>query len=57
MNWSIFVDLGHRYEAEVWIAIYLREAQGPLVQLLPEVAAAFAELNATLGFDLYALPE
>jgi hypothetical protein len=56
-NWATFVELGQRYAAEVWIAIYLREAQGPLVQLLPDVAASFAELNATLSFDLYALPE
>lgn len=56
-RWDTFVKLGQRYGAEVWIAIYLREAQGPLVQVLPDVAGSFAELNATLSFDLYALPE
>jgi Domain of unknown function (DUF4279) len=55
--WSAFVGLGHEYEATVEAAIYLLEAQGPLVQLLPDVAKALGELNATLGFDLYALPE
>jgi hypothetical protein len=54
--WATFVDLGRQYEADVEAAIYLLEAQGPLVQLLPDVSAALAELNATLGFDLYALP-
>lgn len=39
------------------MAIYLVEGQGPLVQVLPDVAADLAELNATLGFDLYAMPE
>jgi hypothetical protein len=56
-SWSTFVALGQRFGAGVDSAIYLREAQGPLVQLLPDVAAALSELNATLGFDLYALVE
>jgi hypothetical protein len=55
--WSTFVALGRRYDAGVDSAIYLREAQGPLVQLLPDVAAALSEVNATLGFDLYAFGE
>jgi uncharacterized protein DUF4279 len=55
--WSTFVELGRRYEARVDAAIYCLEAQGPLVQVLPEVAAALHDLNATLGFDIYALPE
>lgn len=55
--WKAFVDLGQEYEATVEAAIYLLEAQGPLVQLLPDVANALGELHATLGFDLYALPE
>jgi hypothetical protein len=53
--WPTFVDLGRRYEASVGTAIYSYEAQGPLVQVLPDVSAALAEINATLGFDLYAL--
>jgi hypothetical protein len=56
-GWTAFVDLGNRFEASVETAIYCLEAQGPLVQLLPDVAGALHELNATLGFDIYALPE
>ena len=55
--WSALVELGRRYEARVDAAIYCLEAQGPLVQVLPEVAAALHDLNATLGFDIYALPK
>jgi hypothetical protein len=52
--WATFVDLGRRFEASVGAAIDLAEAQGPLVVVLPDVSAAIAELNATVGFDLYA---
>lgn len=55
--WRVFRDLGKRYAATVEAAIYCLEAQGPLVQLLPDVASALSDLNATLGFDIYALPE
>lgn len=55
--WSAFVDLGVHFDASVDAAIYCLEAQGPLVQLLPDVAAALHDLNARLGFDIYALPE
>lgn len=55
--WSVFKDLGQRYTATVEVAVYCLEAQGPLVQLLPDVASALGDLNATLGFDIYALPE
>jgi hypothetical protein len=55
--WAAFVDLGRRYDANIDAAIYLLEAQGPLIEVLPDVAAALHELNATIGFDLYALPE
>jgi hypothetical protein len=56
-SWTTFVDLGRRYDASVETAIYCLGAQGPLVQVLPDVSAAIAELDATLGFDLYAFPE
>ncbi len=36
--WATFVALGQRYEASVEAAIYLLEAQGPLVQVLPDVS-------------------
>ena len=55
--WSAFVDLGRRYEATIEAAIYCYEVQGPLVQVVPDVASAISELNATLGFDIYALAE
>jgi hypothetical protein len=55
--WAAFVDLGRRFDADVEAAIYLLGAQGPLVQVLPDVSAALAEMNATLGFDLYAIPD
>lgn len=35
----------------------LPSGAGPLVQVSPEHGAAIAELSATLGFDIYALPE
>ena len=38
-------------------AICCRWSQGPLVQVSPAHGAAIAELGATLGFDIYALPE
>jgi hypothetical protein len=55
-SWPELVALGQEFAAEVGAAIYCYEAQGPLVQVSPEASAALAELNATLGFDLYALP-
>jgi hypothetical protein len=55
--WTTFVDLGRRLDVDVEAAIYLLGAQGPLVQVLPDVSVALAELNATLGFDLYAIPD
>lgn len=55
--WEAFVELGVRYQADVGVAIYLLDAQGPLIQVLPDVSASIAELNAILGFDLYAIPE
>jgi len=55
-SWSAFVELGQRYEATVDVVICCREAQGPLIQLLPDVAAALSDLGATLSFDIYALP-
>jgi hypothetical protein len=55
--WAVFVELGQRHEANIEAAIYCVEAQGPLVIVLPEVSAAIAELNASLGFDLYNLVE
>jgi hypothetical protein len=55
--WPAFADLGRRHEASVTVSIHCLEAQGPLVEVLPDVSAALAELNASLGFDLYALPE
>jgi hypothetical protein len=55
--WAAFVDLGRRYDARVEAAIYCLGATGPLIQVLPDVTAAIAELDATLGFDLYAFPE
>lgn len=39
------------------VFIWITEGSGPLVQLLPDVAASVAELNATLGFDLYGIPD
>ena len=56
-SWATFVALGQRYEADVEAAIYCMEAQGPLVIVVPEVSASVSELNASLGFDLYALAE
>ena len=56
-GWSAFVEMGRRHEANVEAAIYLSGGTGPLVQVLPEVSAALVELNATLGFDLYAFPD
>jgi hypothetical protein len=53
--WHTFANLGQRYEADVDAAIYCMEAQGPLVIVVPEVSASLVELNASLGFDLYAL--
>jgi hypothetical protein len=53
--WAAFVDLGQRHEAEVGAAIYLYEAQGPVVEVLPDDAVALSELNAILDFDLYCL--
>lgn len=55
--WPEFVDLGQQFEASVAVAIHCHEAQGPLVEVLPDVARALAELDASLGFDLYALAE
>jgi hypothetical protein len=55
--WATFVDLGRRFDASVGTAIYLAEAQGPLVIVLPDVSAALAELNAAVGFDLYVVTE
>jgi hypothetical protein len=55
--WATFVELGRRFDAEVEAAIYLLGAQGPLVQVLPDVSAALAEVNATVAFDLYAIPD
>lgn len=52
--WSTFVELGQRYGAFVFTAIYVSGAEGPVVTLLPDVANALSELNATLDFDLYA---
>jgi hypothetical protein len=56
-GWDALRALGTEHEAGVEAAIYCRQAQGPLVQLSPEHGAAIAELRATLGFDIYALPE
>ena len=53
--WEAFIDLGRRHKASVGAAITSYGAQGPLVQVSPDVSAALAEINATLGFDLYAL--
>lgn len=56
-GWAAFVDLGRRHDANVDVVIECLEAQGPLVQVLPDVASALSELNATLGFDIYALAQ
>ena len=52
--WATFVDLGRRFEASVGAVVDMAEAQGPLVTVLPDVSGALAELNADIGFDLYA---
>lgn len=51
------MQLDRRHDAGIGVAIHCLEAQGPMVEVLPHVSAALAELNASLGFDLYALPE
>ena len=56
-GWTALCALGKKHESHVEAAIYCRQAQGPLVQVSPEHGAAIAELRATLGFDIYALPE
>ena len=56
-GWEALVAFGRQHQAFVTAAIYCREAQGPLVEVSPEASAALTELSATLGFDLYALPE
>jgi hypothetical protein len=56
-GWDALRALGQVHQAGVTAAIYCREAQGPLVEVVPSVALALVELNATLGFDIYALPE
>ena len=56
-GWSALRALGGAHEAHVEAAIYCRQAQGPLLQVSPAHGAAIAELGATLGFDIYALPE
>ena len=56
-GWTALCALGATHEAHVEAAIYCRQAQGPLVQISPAHGAAIAELGATLGFDIYALPE
>lgn len=56
-GWSTLRELGKEHDAVVEAAIYCRQAQGPLVQVSPTHAGAIAELGATLGFDIYALPE
>jgi len=56
-GWVALTVLGDQHEAWSTAAISCREAQGPLVQVEPRAAVAPAELNATLGFDIYALPE
>jgi Domain of unknown function (DUF4279) len=52
--WGALVEMGQRFEADVDVAIHLAEAEGPVVVLLPDAAAKFAELNASVCFDLYA---
>jgi hypothetical protein len=54
--WPTFVALGHRYDAELSVGVFMRRAQGPLVEVVPDVVAAIAELNAAIWLDLYAFP-
>jgi hypothetical protein len=56
-GWSALQALGRQHKAGLIAAIYCRQSQGPLVEVSPEHSAAIAELSATLGFDIYALPE
>jgi len=55
--WEVLRGLAHEHEANIDAAIYCRWSQGPLVQVSPSQSAAIADLGATLGFDIYALPE
>lgn len=55
--WDALRALGRKHDAFITAAIYCRSSQGPLVQVAPAQGAAIAELGATLGFDIYALPE
>lgn len=55
--WDELCALGRTHSAFVTAAIYCRWSQGPLVEVSPAHGAAIAELGATLGFDIYALPE
>jgi uncharacterized protein DUF4279 len=56
-GWDALTALGQVHQAFVTAAIYCHESQGPLVEVNPQALAALAELRATLGFDLYAVPE
>jgi hypothetical protein len=55
--WPVLRRFGQEQEAGFEVTLYCREAQGPLVQLDPAVSRAAAELNATIGFDIYVLSE
>ena len=56
-GWSDLCGFGKVHDAGVAAAIYCRQGQGPLVRVSPAHGAAIAELGATLGFDIYTLPE
>jgi len=50
-------DLSEMHEAGMFVAIYLRSAQGPFARLGPPVLNWLVSVNAFLDLDVYAMPD
>lgn len=49
-------ELTTSHEGGIFVAIYLRDAQGPFARISPAAIQWLASVNAFVDFDLYAMP-